>query len=71
MRVWKRYLFYNAMTWPVVTAVYSPYYIVWLQFSGMQILRWLATSLAMGIAANFAIMPVVTRVVRWLDRRPE
>ena len=64
----KKFLAYNAVMWPVVMAVYAPYYIFILHYSAWQLLTWVETAFVMGTLANLAIQPIVRRVTFWVEK---
>jgi len=69
VRSLKRWLLYNAMIFPVIAAIYVPYNVLFLQYTAIQLVKWIATSAFVAAGANLVLQPWTSKVVRYLDRR--
>jgi len=65
----RRWALFNLITFPVLAAIYTPYNVLWLHYSGVQLLKWLFTAGAFGAVVNLFFANYVRKVHEFLNRR--
>jgi hypothetical protein len=64
-----RWMWYNLLIFPVLMAFYIPYNVFWLQYSPLQILKFVLTNGFFGAIVNFILRPWNAWISRFIDRR--
>ena len=64
----KRYIVYNAITWPISTAIWFPYNYFVLGYSTIQVKMWLVTGAFMGAIASVIMTYAASYAVHYADR---
>lgn len=66
-RIWN-YIKYNLCVFPVVTAIYVPYNLLFIGYTPFQLLKWLLTAGIVSAGANIIIQPWISFCYRrkWL-----
>ncbi len=62
------YVRYNLLTYPVLSAIYVPYNLLFIGYTPLQLVKWLATAGFVSLAANTIIQPWISFCYRrkWL-----
>lgn len=66
-----RWFWYNLLIFPVLMAFYIPYNIFWLNYTPLQILKFVATNGFFGAIVNFILRPWNAYITRFIKRREE
>jgi hypothetical protein len=64
-----RWFWYNLLIFPVLMAFYIPYNVFWLQYTPLQILKFIATNGFFGAIVNFVLRPWNAWIARFIERR--
>jgi hypothetical protein len=64
-----RWMWYNLLIFPVLMAFYIPYNVFWLQYTPIQILKFIATNGFFGAIVNFVLRPWNAWIARFIERR--
>jgi len=64
-----RWMWYNLLIFPVLMAFYIPYNVFWLQYTPIQILKFVATNGFFGAIVNFVLRPWNAWITRFIERR--
>jgi hypothetical protein len=65
----KRWAIFNLFTFPFIAMFYVPYNIFWLQYTQLQLIKWVLTSSLLAAIFNLFYRPYVGFVTRFLDKR--
>lgn len=68
LMAWVRY---NLLTFPVIAGIYVPYNVLWIGYTPLQLLKWLATSAVFAAAANLVLQPWISFIYRrgWVHKK--
>lgn len=64
-----RWMWYNLLIFPVLMAFYIPYNLIWLQYTPLQILKFVLTNGFFGAIVNFVLRPWNAWIARFIERR--
>ena len=68
--VWlKKFVLYNLAIEPFLIGLYLPYYILFLRYSNLQLVKWLLSTIPFSMLVGVVLTPVEMWLVRLLDRR--
>ncbi len=68
--IWlKKFIFYNLAIEPFLIGLYLPYYILFLRYSNLQLVKWLLSTIPFSMLVGVVLTPVEMWLVRLLDRR--
>jgi len=66
--VWlKKFLLYNMLLEPFIIVIYLPYYIFFLNYSKVQLIKWAYSTIPFGLIASFILTPIEMWMVHLLD----
>lgn len=64
----KRWAIFNLFTFPFIAMFYVPYNLFWLQYTQLQLIKWVLTSSVLAAIFNLFYRPYVAFVTRFLDK---
>lgn len=63
-----KFILYNLLVEPLIIIIYLPYQVYFLDYSNVQLSKWLITTVPFGLLAGSVISPVEIFFIHILDR---